>query len=90
VSLKEREKELQLRLLSIEVTGNLKETRRVVMEQKGNFPVLLDSGDFSRDVLHITGTPTTLVVDRRGRIRSRLMGYTKNLGEVIGEVLDRI
>jgi len=79
-----------LKLLSIEVTGNLKKTREVVKDKEGNFPVLLDCRGFSRDVLHITGTPTTLIVDRQGRIRSRLIGYMKNFEEVVGGVLDRI
>jgi len=90
VSLREHEEELGLKLLSIEVTGNLKKTKVVVKDKKGNFPVLLDCRSFSRDVLHITGTPTTLIVDRQGRIRSRLIGYMKNFEEVVGGVLDRI
>jgi len=90
VSLRERQEELGLKLLSIEVTGNLKKTREVVKDKEGNFPVLLDCRGFSRDVLHITGTPTTLIVDRQGRIRSRLIGYMKNFEEVVGGVLDRI
>jgi len=90
VELKKREKELGFRLLSIDVSGSLGRVREVVKEKQIDFPVLIDSESYSREFLHVMGTPTTFVIDGKGRIRCRLVGYISDLGETIEGVLERI
>lgn len=90
VALKGREKDLGFKLLSIEVSGSLGRVRDVVREKKADFPVLIDSEAYSREFLHVMGTPTTFVVDGEGRIRCRLVGYIEDLETTITEVLNRI
>lgn len=90
VELKKREKDLGFRLLSIDVSGSLKRIREVVKEKQIDFPVLIDSESYSRKVLHVTGTPTTFVIDENGRIRCRLVGYISDLGGTIEGVLERM
>jgi hypothetical protein len=88
--LKKRETELGLKLLTIEISGNLKMTRELVREKRVAFPVLLDSDFYSREVLHIPGTPTTFIVDGDGRIRSRLIGYISDLEGVVESVIENL
>jgi peroxiredoxin len=90
VELKESEKDLGFRLISIEVSSNLAKTRSVVKEKGINFPVLIDSESYSRGHLHVMGTPTTFVIDEEGRIRCRLVGYMADLEGIISGVLERI
>jgi hypothetical protein len=90
VELKKREEELGIKLLSIEVSSNLKKTRDMVSEKGLNFPVLIDAESYSRDSLHITGTPTTFIVAPDGTIRCRLIGYLPDMQKTIEEVLERI
>jgi hypothetical protein len=90
VELKNRESELGFRLLSIEISGSLKRVRDVVKEKGVNFPVLIDSEYYSREVLHVMGTPTTFVIDEQGRIRCRLVGYISDLVGTIEDVMERI
>jgi peroxiredoxin len=90
VELKNREDELGIRLLSIEVSGNLKMTREMVEEKGLNFPVLIDSKSYSRESLEIMGTPTTFVIGTDGRIRCKLIGYLPEMQKTLEEVLERI
>ncbi len=90
VALKKREKALGFKLLSIDVSGSLKRVRDVVEEKQVDFPVLIDSESYSREFLHVMGTPTTFVVDENGRIRCRLVGYIADLEDTIEGVLKRI
>lgn len=85
----ERELELGVKLLVLEVTGNLSETRKVLEEAEASFPVLLDDSRYSRSELNVIGTPTTFVVDGNGRIRCRLLGAIDDLAELVRKVIHR-
>ena len=90
IELKKREEELGIKLLSIEVSGNLKMTRDMVEEKGLNFPVLIDARSYSRESLHITGTPTTFIIDPDGKIRCRLIGYLPDMQKIVEDVIARI
>lgn len=90
VALKKREKDLDFRLLSIDVSGSLGRVREVVKEKGVDFPVLIDSESYSRQFLHVMGTPTLFVIDGEGRIRCRLVGYVPDLEATIEGVLERL
>lgn len=89
-SLKQREKELGFEFLGLEVKGLLVKMRDVVKEKKTSFPILLDDRRFARDVLQISGTPTTFIIDKEGRIRARLVGAADDIDAIIADVLGRI
>jgi hypothetical protein len=74
----------------LEITGDLTKTRQVMRENGAVFPVLLDDICFSRESLHIMGTPTMLVIDEEGTIRSRLVGRMENLTEIVKNIILRI
>ena len=89
-SLTQREKELGFKFLGLQVNGLLNKMRDVVKDKKTTFPILLDDRRYARDVLQISGTPTTFVIDKEGRIRARLVGGTKDIDAVIVDVLGKI
>ena len=89
-SLKRREKELGFEFFGLEVKGLLKLMREVVKDKKTTFPILLDDRRLARDILQISGTPTTFIVDGEGRIRARLVGASADIDTVIAEVLGKI
>ena len=88
--LKQREDELGFKFLGLQVNGLLNKMRDVVKEKKTTFPILLDDRRFARDVLQISGTPTTFVIDQKGRIRARLVGAAKDIDGIIADVLAKI
>ena len=90
VELKKREEELGFRLVSIDVSGSLGRVREIVKEKGIDFPVLIDSASYSREFLHVMGTPTMLVVDETGKIRCRLVGFIPDLENTVEVVLKRI
>ncbi len=90
VELKKREEELDFRLISIDISGSLGRVREIAREKRINFPVLIDSESYSREFLHVMGTPTTFVIDETGRIRCKLVGFIPDLGNTIEDVLGRI
>ncbi len=90
VEFKEREQDLDFELISIDVSGSLGRVREIVEEKQLNFPVLIDSESYSREYLHVMGTPTTFVIDETGRIRCRLVGFIPDLGNTLEGVLERL
>ncbi len=84
---KSLEKKLGFKLIGIDVSGNLAKTRELIKENGATFPVLIDGDSYSREILHVTMTPTLFIIDGSGRIRSRLVGKVDNLERVVGGVL---
>ena len=89
-NLKSRERELGFKLVGLEVKGYLNKMRDVAKAKRTTFPILLDDRRFARNDLQISGTPTTFVIDKEGRIRARLVGACEDIDKIIGDVLARI
>jgi hypothetical protein len=64
--------------------------REVVGDKKTTFTILLDDRRLARETLQIPGTPTTFIIDEKGRIRARLIGAAKDIDRIIEEVLKKI
>ncbi|HER43248.1 MAG TPA: TlpA family protein disulfide reductase [Candidatus Eisenbacteria bacterium] len=88
--LRKREKELGFTLLTIDVSGSLGSVRKILKEKRIDLPVLLDSESYAREYLRVMGTPTTFVIDEKGGIRCRLVGYIPDLDTTIEGVLERL
>ena len=81
---------LGFRLLLLDGKAMLGRTREIMREKGVTIPVLLDTGQYARDVLGTMYTPTTFVVDGRGRLRSTLVGHSEDFIGVVEDVLSRI
>ena len=87
---KTREGSLGFRLLLIDGKAMLGRTRAIMDEKGVTIPVLLDSGQYAREVLGTMYTPTTFVIDARGRLRARMVGHSADFTEILEDVLSRI
>ena len=87
---KAKETELGFTLLSINIRPMLGKAMEVVKEKGATFPVLMDDNRFARDSLFVVATPTTIVVDENGRIRSRFIGTVGDFEKVVAPILKRI
>jgi peroxiredoxin len=88
--LKSMEDELGFKLLLINLKGYLKKTKEIVKENKVTIPILFDCESYSRDLLHVTYTPTTFIIDKDGVIRSRLVGGGEDFEQIVTDVIKRI
>jgi hypothetical protein len=88
--LKRKEGSLGFKLLLIDGKGMLAKTRGIMKEKGVTIPVLLDSRQYSRDVLGTMYTPTTYVIDGDGRIRCTLVGHSADFNGIIADILSRI
>lgn len=89
-ALSRRGMEFGMRFFGLEVKGYLSLTRDVARKKKTTFTILLDDRRIAREVLHIPGTPSTLVVDAKGNIRAKLFGASQDLDKVVEDVIIRI
>ncbi len=88
--LKKMEDALGFKLLLIDGKGMLEKTRGIMGDKGVTIPVLLDSRQYSREVLGTMYTPTTYVIDAEGRIRCRLVGHSEDFNGIVADVLSRI
>lgn len=84
------EKKLGFTLITLNIRPMLEKAREVMKEKGATFPVLMDDSRFARDSLFVVATPTTIVVDENGRIRSRFIGTVGEFEDVIGPILSKI
>lgn len=87
---KAQEGSLGFTLLLLDGKAMLGRTRAIMEEKNVTIPVLLDSGQYARDVLGTMYTPTTFVIDAQGRLRSRMVGHSKDFTDILEDVLSRI
>jgi hypothetical protein len=88
--LKGSEGALGFKIMLLDGSGMLSKTRSIMDDKEITIPVLLDSRLYSREVLATMYTPTTYIIDARGRVRCRLVGNSADIASIIEDVLSRI
>ncbi len=88
--LKGKEGALGFKLLIMDGKGMLGKTRDIMKGKGITIPVLIDGHSYSREVLGTMYTPTICVIDTQGRLRCRLVGNAKGIGDIVVDVLSRI
>jgi peroxiredoxin len=66
-----------VRVLIVDVRNSKDETAELAEEYGLTMPVLLDDQDVSHKVYEIVYTPTTFIIDRRGRAVFRHVGFAE-------------
>ena len=66
-----------VRVIIIDVRNMEDPTAELARDYELTMPVLLDDKDVSHQVYEIVYTPTTFVIDRRGRAVFRHVGFTE-------------
>jgi len=88
--LKKSETDRGFKLLLIDSKGMVKRSREILEEKKVTIPLLIDSRFYSRNVLTTMYTPTTVVIDREGRLRARLVGGSKDFKKVLLDIVESL
>jgi peroxiredoxin len=88
--LKAEEERLGFRLLLIDAKGMLNKTREIVDEKEVTIPLLIDSRGFARNRLNAMYTPTTFIIDEKGRLRARLVGGSEDFVKVVTDLLEKL
>ncbi|MBN2070282.1 MAG: hypothetical protein JW814_02405 [Candidatus Krumholzibacteriota bacterium] len=88
--LRKKEEELGFRILLTDAKGMLGKTREILDEKNITIPLLLDSRGYARNKLNAMYTPTTFIIDGKGRLRARLVGGSENIVEVVTDLLEKI
>jgi peroxiredoxin len=70
----ERYADRGVEFLALHVQDTVADTRRFVRAQKANYPVALDPKLTIGNRYGVTGTPYTVVIDRKGEITARITG----------------
>jgi hypothetical protein len=84
------EGDLGFRIFLLNWKDQLGKTREIMEEKDCGIPVLLDCQSYGRKTLIVNYTPTLFVVDEEGIIRSRIVGTSSDLEEIVIEVLKNI
>ena len=66
-----------VRILVVDVKNMEERTAELVSEYNLTLPVLLDDQDVSHQVYGVVYTPTTFLIDRRGRAVFRHVGFAE-------------
>jgi len=61
-------------MLAVNIGQDVKTVKKFAEENKYTFPILLDSEGVIADKYHVSGIPSTFVLDQQGRILSRIVG----------------
>ncbi len=67
---------LRIVAVSVDAPGALADVRSFVHEFGLDFDILLNPGGGIQDTYAVTGLPTTWLIDRKGRIRRKVLGGT--------------
>jgi peroxiredoxin len=68
-------KERGFTVLAIETTNRPQLAKEFTTSVGATFPIVLDDSDTSDKLFGVTATPTNLLIDRRGRIFFKTIGY---------------
>lgn len=74
----------------IDVRNSEDPTRKVMEEESVTATVLLDDKQLSSEFFEIIGTPTTLLVDARGRAVFRHIGYADHMQEMMSAEIEAL
>lgn len=88
--MKKLEGEFGFKLLLIDAKAMLGKTREIMEEKKVTIPVLIDSRQYARNTLNVMYTPTMVILDGEGRVKSRMVGASPDLNEIVTEVLSKL
>jgi hypothetical protein len=66
-------------IIVVDASNREEMTRDVASEISLSLPVLLDDKDVSHDKYELYATPTTLIVDSRGRIVFKHVGFAEGM-----------
>lgn len=81
----------KVKFIAVGESDNKSSLRRFKAAYKVPFPMVPDPDwDIGVDLFHIEGTPTTIVVDKRGKVLLREVGTFDNANQVFKKLKSRL
>lgn len=77
-----RDKGFELIGMSTDKAGDVEMVRRFVKSMEIPYPIIMTPDEVARNY-KITGLPTTVLIDREGKIREKIVGYNSAIGQQI-------
>jgi len=73
----------QFEVVAIDDSNQKKKILKVVEKTEVSFPVLLDDKSVGRDLYKIRGTPTTYIINQKGLVVFKHLGYVPQMDEML-------
>jgi thiol-disulfide isomerase/thioredoxin len=77
-----QEKGFELIGMSTDKAGDVEMVRRFINSMDIPYPIIMTPEEVSRNY-KITGLPTTVLIDKKGRIREKIVGFNSAIGQQI-------
>lgn len=84
------DKKSRFALLSVNIGDDPDEVRSYIAGRKISYAVGLDSAHEAVTVFRVRGTPTFLLIDKKGMIRARWLGYDTSLDSDIENAIKKL
>jgi thiol-disulfide isomerase/thioredoxin len=79
-----------LEVLAINVDEERQQAEEFLARQPHQMPVFFDPKGHAPEAFRVEGMPSSYLVDRRGRIRFKHVGYTSSVGAAYGREVDAL
>lgn len=79
-----------MEVIIIDARNSKEPTSKVMDEESVTAVVLLDDKSLAYEVFEISGTPTTLIVDSKGRAIFRHLGYAEHMQETMSAEIEAL
>jgi len=81
-----REKGFELIGMSMDKMGEVEMVRRFVKSMDIPYPIIMTPDEVARH-FKVTGLPTTVLIDKEGRVREKIVGFNSAIGRQINDRL---
>jgi len=77
-----QDKGFELIGMSLDKSGEVEMVRRFVKSMDIPYPIIMTPEDVARNY-KITGLPTTVLIDKEGKVREKIVGFNSTIGQQI-------
>jgi len=77
-----QDKGFELIGMSLDKSGEMEMVRRFVKSMDIPYPIIMTPEDVARNY-KITGIPTTVLIDKEGKVREKIVGFNSTIGQQI-------
>jgi thiol-disulfide isomerase/thioredoxin len=75
--------------MSMDKAGDVEMVRRFVKSMEIPYPIIMTSDEVARSY-KVTGLPTTVLIDKEGKIREKIVGFNSAIGQQITSKVEEL
>ncbi len=84
-----QDKGFELIGMSLDKSGEVEMVRRFVKSMDIPYPIIMTPEDVARNY-KITGLPTTVLIDKEGKVREKIVGFNSAIGQQIAARIEEL